>query len=284
MSRQDPRAAPLWLWASAMVLIAVASVPSLRWLLRLWLGSPYYGHGFLIPLVSAILAFRSARTSVSTGESNGPKGAAPGLSLLTAGVALHLVSLPRRVYGASVVGLLLAVAGLLWAWAGPATLRRHAFPLAFLLLAIPIPGLESLTPQLARAVARASAELAKLTGVAAHADGARVTLANTSLVIGAPCSGLSSLVALTTIAVLYAHLVSGSLTSKLVLVALAVPLALAANLLRVWLLVVAAHLGVVDVAQSPIHGWSSPVLYLLSLALLVSIGRLLGCRGIRSDI
>jgi exosortase len=265
-------------------LLGAAFYPSLVWLVTTWLGSPYYGHGILVPLVSIVLAWRTE--SALSAESQVAR-ASPlpiGLGLAVLGAVAHWLSLRARLYSVSLTGLVLVIAGLVWLWEGRSTLRRHAFSLAFLLLAVPIPRIEALTPPLARTVARYAAVLARGVGIPATVDGARVTLTRTTLAVGAPCSGLSSLVALATLAALYAYLVRGPIVARLVLVALSVPTALGANLVRVLLLLVAAHLGAADVASGPIHALSSPLMYLVALMVLVLCGKVLRCSGLRFDI
>jgi exosortase len=270
---------------AASVLMVAAFFPSLVWLLRTWLGSPYYGHGLLVPPVSAVLIWRAERSGREpTQDAAYARSSALGLLPVAMGIIAHVVSLPYHLYSASLVGLVLVIGGLVWLWEGSVALWRLAFPLAFLLLAIPIPGLEALTPPLARRVARAAAWGARSMGIPVLLDGAQVTLADTALTIGAPCSGLSSLIALTTLAALYAYLVHGPVLSRLWLVVLAAPVALAANLARVLFLLIVAHVGITEGAAELAHDWSSPVLYLFALLLLVGTGRTLGCVGLRSDI
>ena len=63
--------------------------------------------------------------------------------------------------------------------------------------------------------------------------GNAVTLPNADLVIGAQCSGVNSLIALTSLMVLVAYLLDGPLWSRIALVLLAMPLAVLGNILRV---------------------------------------------------
>jgi len=109
-------------------------------------------------------------------------------------------------------------------------------------------------------------------------------LPQAALVVGVPCSGVNSLAALLTLAVLYAFLVCGPVTSRLVLVALSLPIALLANLLRVFLVIVLAYWVSLDAAMTYFHGWSSLALFVMALGLLVIVGKGLRCSGIRSDI
>ena len=275
-----------WLWAMALAMVAALFYPTLAWLVANWRGDPYYQHGALVPIVSLFVAWRLHRESElsESPRQSADRSFSVGLVMVVLGITAHLVALPRQRYLISSLALVLVLAGIVCAWAGDGTLRRQAFPLLFLLLMIPLPWLEQSTPYLARWVAAASATLARLVGVDVMVTGARLELPLTSLVVGAPCSGVSSLAALMTLAVLYAFVVRGPLLCRAILVVLALPLALLSNLIRVWLLIVLADVFGEAIAMGYFHDWSSPLLFLLALGLLVVVGKGLGCSGLRTDI
>ena len=283
--RPIPARAPWWLWVAALGLWLAAFYPLWEWLVATWLGSPYYSHGFLVPLVSLLLAWRLERGRPAAAEQGlGNKDVFGGLLLAGLGLGGGWGAIRRGLWPWAGVALIGTLAGIVWALAGRATLRRQAFPLAFTLLMVPLPWPEAITPPLARAVAGAAAGLARGLGIPATAQGAQVQLGGIALAVGAPCSGVNSLAALVTLAVLYAFLVRGPWWGRLGLVAAAAPIALLANLVRVTAMVLLAHGAGVAVALKYFHTWSSPLLFLLALGLLVLVGRGWRCSGIRSDL
>ncbi|MBM3187119.1 MAG: exosortase/archaeosortase family protein [Chloroflexi bacterium] len=286
MSAQEAKPSPWWAWVLGAMLIGLAFYPTVRWLAATWLGNPYYAHGFLVPVISAVLAWRLQKRSAHHPKGGPATGNASvlGMVAMGAGLGLHLASLAQRLLLPSSLAFVAVVAGLVWSLGGFALLRRQAFPLAFLLLMIPQSWLELSTPHLARMVADASAEMARLLGIEVITVGAQIELPTASLTVGAPCSGVNSLAALITLAVLYAYLVRGPALSRWLLAILAAPLALGANLVRVWLIILVAHYAGPELALTLFHDWSSPLLFLLALVLLIATGRGLGCAGIRSDI
>ncbi len=274
-----------WLWLFVIALVVIIYLPTLRWLVLNWLGNPYYTHGVLIAPISAFLAWRlySAQAAEKKRYSEGGAFGA-GLFVAGTGLLLHLVALSRYLYLVSGVSIAITVSGLLLALRGVDFLRQQAFPIAFLLLMVPLPWLESGSPALARWVAATTGHMAERLGMAVVVDGARVDLPNTALVVGAPCSGVNSLAALMTMAILYAYLLRGPIASRIALVAMAFPVALAANVVRVLLLVGLAYHASVDVAMRYFHDWSSPLLFLMALGLLALVGKWFRCEGIRTDI
>ena len=283
-------------------LLGIGFYPTLRWLLAGWLGNPYYSHGFLVPLISLALALRlrlspplgtcsgqasrlgRGRVSEQTGASRDRFGFSVGVVALGGALGLHLWALAGHLYLLSAISLILALVGVVLALAGPQTLRLQAFPLAFLSFMVPLPWWESLTPRLARWVASLAAGIVGFAGIEALATGSRVELPGAALAIGDPCSGVSSLVALLTLATLYAFLLRGPMAARVAMVALAVPVALCGNLTRVVLLTLWAHHAGETVSLGHLHDVSGPVFFLVDLGLLAVLAKGLRCEGIRSDL
>jgi exosortase/archaeosortase family protein len=121
-------------------------------------------------------------------------------------------------------------------------------------------------------------------GMPASNLGSQVRLAGGSFIIGAPCSGLRSIVSLFTLGVVFAYVVSGPLVGKIVLVAAAPFMAMIANLVRVASLLQVAHLFGPEVGMKYYHTLASPLLFLVAFILFIILGRILGCHELRQDI
>lgn len=286
MSSEDTRRALApWRWLAAVALLLLTFYPTLRWLLLTWRADPSYSHGLLVPPISAILAWRIERRAGGARDVSDAPSRVDRLGLLLlVGLALHLLSVVRQSYLLSALGLILVLGGIVAWLGGGAMLRRQAFPLGFLAFALPLPWLASLATPLARLMAALAAGLARFLGIAATATGARLELANSSFVIGAPCSGMNSLVALTALACLYAFLLRCARWRRALIVLLAIPLALLANLVRLVALLVAARLAGAQAALGWFHSWMGAAEIALALGLLLLVGRGLGCNELRSDI
>ncbi|MBN1401230.1 MAG: exosortase [Anaerolineae bacterium] len=285
MTTQSTNRTPWWQWIGALFLVLAAYRETLRWLVVSWLGSPYYSHGFLVPLISVGLALWIERQPSRPLDSQNRKGKdfCIGLLIVSLAMALHLYASRHRHFLLSALTLPAALGGLILALGRGALLKRQAFPLIFLLFMIPLPWLEQSTPWLSRTVASAVAALVRPVGIAVTAAGARIQLTGTALTIGAPCSGVNSLAALVTLATLYAFVSHCRLSARVLIVVLSVPIALLANLVRVLAILLLAHYVNLDLALGFFHDWSSPFLFLVAIGLLVVISRGLGCRGLRFD-
>jgi len=253
------------------LLVALLYAPTARWLVLAWLQDPYYSHGWLVLPVAAILAWRN-RAAWRRGA---PDNA--GLLLLSLGVALYalgwLLSAPFGV----AFSLLPVLGGLAWTFLGPHAARALAFPIVFLGFAIPLPWVEIWTVPLESLTAGWAAGLVHMAGLPVAVVGGEVHLVSCDVVVGAACSGMRSLVALLTLGTLIACLFRGQWWLRLVIVAATLPLALVANVLRVALILAAAHFSGGEVAGL-LHDLVSPVFFLAALGALLLLSWGLGLR------
>ena len=274
------RAAPIAYILIAGLLVLLA-YPALVWLVRSWLSNPYYSHGFLILPLSGVFAWRQWRRLV--GEPRQAR-AWPGLLLTVAALAGVVWAMHWQNYALASLALLAAGGGVLLYLEGWPRLRHWLFPLAFLALAIPLPLIDRASPWLESFTAGAAAGLARLVGIPAVQRGGEISLPGTTLLVGAPCSGLRSLVALATAGVLWVYLVRGRPAAKAALLAAIVPLAALANVLRIAILLVLAATAGEEIALAYYHDISSPLLFVAAVGLWILVGKALGCSRIRDDI
>jgi exosortase len=182
------------------------------------------------------------------------------------------------------LALISLLVGILLFLEGWPRLRHWLFPLLFLAFMVPLPFVDLASPWLESFTAESATTLARLVGIAATHQGGEIALPNTTIVVGAPCSGLRSLVTMITVGVAWVYLVEGRLTAKAVMLAAVVPLVALSNVLRVTILLVVAVVLGEEAALTYYHDWSSPILFLMALGLLLVLGKSLGCSRIRDDI
>jgi EpsI family protein len=231
-----------------------------------------YAHGPLILAVSAALAWRE-RARLREIEAGGEM--AWGLALVLAGVLAWLLGRTQGLVPIEAASLLPVAAGaVLLAW-GAAGLRLLAFPLAFLLFYVPLPGfvLEAATGPLKEAVSAVVAWLLSGFGYAVERAGVVLRVDGHEMLVADACSGLNSIMSLFALALLYARLRGASGRRTAALLASIVPIALAANILRVLALVlVTVHFGH-EAAEGVIHEALGLSVFVVALLLLVAIDR-----------
>jgi exosortase len=255
------------------VLLLAAFAPAIATLARAWSSVEYQSHGFLVPFVAVLIArsleqghARLARRP----DGRGAWGLAAALALYAFGLAAGSAS----IQGLALVG---AVAGAVWWRRGRAWLRVLAFPIAFLLFMVPIPPdwLAPIVVRLLLFVSAGSTWLLALIGAPVTREGNVITLpGGESLFVAEACSGLTSLVTLTPIAVLIAWLSPIAPPARVLLVACVVPVAMAANLLRVVGTVLGARVwGTAAVTEDPVHTLVGLAVYAVGCLALIAVAR-----------
>ena len=260
----------------AVILVwIVAWAPGLLQLAEVWSTVEYASHGFLVPLVSlwAATAHREVLREL-------PSKPIPGASLLMGVTALvYLVALVYRnptflglVAVATVVATGLALRGVEWV----ATLR---FPLAYLLFMVPLPAgwVTPIIVKLQLLVSSMAVEILQRAGIAIFREGNVLTLpGDLSLFVAEACSGITSLITLLPIGVFIAYFTERASWRRWVLIVSVVPIALAGNLLRVILTVLASiHVSVAFATQGPLHQWAGVATYVLGCLCLLGVGALM---------
>lgn len=176
-----------------------------------------------------------------------------------------------------------ALWGLCLYFGGTALTRALAFPLAFLLFMVPTPGglLDMVSAPLQVLSARMAVVLAGLSGVLVQNEGVNLLIPGKGIrfEVAVACSGLHSLTAMTMLAALMAYFMAIPRVWKWVLFALAIPLALLGNILRIYLVLMVAN-AQGQAAGSAFHdGWIGKLVpFTLAFFVLIGLGRLIEWR------
>lgn len=167
-----------------------------------------------------------------------------GLAILTGALLAHLACMFARVTFVSGFAMLAAIAGIMLYLGGFAMLRRLWFPVAFLAFMVPLPDITiyAVNFHLKMIAAQVSTWLVNLMGIVVFRQGSDVFLeGNKVLTVEDVCSGLRSLISLLAFATLFTYACRLRGYKRLVLFLSAAPIALAANVVRISVLIVVAH-------------------------------------------
>lgn len=265
--RQPWRTMVLWLVGLELV---VLYAPTVRFLYERWTFSVWHNaHGMFIPFIVAYLAYQELKPFAGRPCAASAWGwvwtaAALLMQALDAGMHSELLS------AASIVVLLPGLSLLLL---GAERTRAIAFPLVFMLFALPIPlsFTETLHWELRQVVVFAIERIVPMLGVPVFTVGTEVHLANGVLQIADACSGFSTLYAAAAVACLVAYTASTAARSTLVLAA-AAPIAVASNILRVTLLVLLTYWYGPHILETWIHPFSGMMTFALALPVIFWLG------------
>ena len=196
-----------------------------------WWQDPDYGHGFVVPLFVGYVVYqrRHELRQVPLEPSN------LGFPVMLGATVLFLAGTLGAELFVSRSSLLFLFGGMILFFAGWKMLRAVAFPLAFLVLMIPLPALiyNQVTFPLQFLASRLASDSLELVGIPVLREGNVLVLPNYSLEVVEACSGIRSLMSLIALAAGYGYFVEQRLWARITLVVLMLPIAVASNALRV---------------------------------------------------
>jgi len=202
-------------------------------------------------------------------------------------VGLGLITLILGEYGAELflsrISLLILLAGLILSFAGWPVLKELRFALLVLLLAIPIPSIlfNQITLPLQVLASKMASALLPLFGVPVLREGNVIELPLMKLEVAEACSGIRSLMSLFTLAVFYGYFLDKSVLRRTILVLASVPIAIAANAIRIVGTGLCVQYWDPDKAVGFFHEFSGWVMFLVSLGCLYLTHRVLVLIGRR---
>ncbi len=228
-------------------------------------------HGFLVPLFAAFLIWEKRQTL--RGIVLAPVWS--GIAVIVLGLIVLLLGVFGSELFLSRISLLILLAGLTLTFGGWQLLKELRFALLVLLLAIPIPAIifNQITFPLQILASKMASGLLPLFGVPVLREGNVIRLPLMSLEVAEACSGIRSLMSLFTLAVFYGYFMEKSNRRRLVIALASIPIAIAANAVRILGTGLCVQYWDPDKAMGFFHEFSGWVIFLVSLACLYILHR-----------
>ena len=256
--------------AGAFVLLAIIYAQPMREMYRNWgLVDSYYSHGYLIAPISLYLVWLKRDDLARIPRSSSPLGY---LFIIGSGVILLLGSfLGFAIFQQfSIVPML---AGISLVFLGREQTKALWFPIAFLLLMIPMPGsvTQSIVFDLKMLAAELAVRLAQLMTLPMVHEGSFIRFKDDALLVGNVCGGLRSLIALLAVGALMAYFSQSRSWARWLVVALSGPIAIAANVFRIFILCLVGYFWGSDVAGGTFHDVSGLFIFAIAFVLFFSL-------------
>ncbi len=256
------------------ILVILIYLPTFAWMKERFLAvESYYTHGWLVPFICLWLVYKKKEKLKKATI----KPAISGLFILIFGLLVHILGLASQIKFVSGFSLIFVLLGLSLYLAGKDYTKEILFPILFLVFMIPLPRvlIIQISFRMKLLAAEAGASLINWFNIPVYRTGSIVYLPNTSLTIGSPCSGLRSLISLTALGALFAYLSDLSRVKKVILFISAIPLALAANVLRIGMLLWVAYVYGHNVATGRFHDISGILVFIFAIVGLMIVNRVL---------
>ena len=272
--KQFWRTPAAWQTLVLLGLVGLLYSPVLVRLVQQWWSDPNFSHGFFVPAFSFFVVWqcRSRLAAIRRAPSTW------GLPV----ILLSLCTLILGVFGAELflsrVSLVLLLAGMIIFLMGWEMFRAVLFPVLFLVLMVPIPAIvfSQITFPLQILASKLSASALPICGVPVFREGNVINLPAMPLEVAEACSGIRSLLSLTTLAIMYGYLLEKRLAIRVVLAVASVPIAVAANGLRIVGTGLLVQYWDPDKAEGFFHAFSGWLIFVVSLLMLFALHQCLG--------
>jgi exosortase len=245
---------------------------------HLWKTDEYSAHGAFIPILSGLLVYWKRKELAGMQ----PSPCALGFVPLVIGLCLQSLAWLTRINLFATVSLVPVLFGVTLLMFGGRIARIVLFPILFLVFAAPLPRwiVQPISLPIQTISTRAATGLVRTMGIDFLEDGFYVRLPNVTVEVAEECSGFKKSVSLMVFGCFYCSLFAIPLWRQVTLVLLAAPIAIAANILRVTVMVLAgAQWGETGVHK--FHDPSEAGVLVLCIVFLLAAGKVLGCKKVR---
>lgn len=234
-----------------------------------WWHDPNFSHGFFVPLFSALIVWQERNKLASLPVRPSWTGlviAAIAMCTLVVGQLGAELFLSRS-------SLLILLAGLIILFCGWVYFRALLFPWAFLSLMIPIPAIifNQITFPLQLLASRVSSRILPFMGVPVLREGNVINLPAMALEVAEACSGIRSLMSLVALAIIYGYLMEKRVWVRWVLALASVPIAVAANSVRIIGTGLLVQYWDPDKAEGYFHASWGWIIFVISLVMLYAL-------------
>lgn len=166
-----------------------------------------------------------------------------------------------------------------YAIVGGAMMRRLAFPLFYMAFVFPPPDtvVYALTLPMKIVITKSAVALLALLGYPVGYSGVWIQIGQYQLLVAAACAGLNSIISLSVLATFYIYIRhAGNVARALALAVFIVPVAMAANFVRVLILILLTYHAGEAAAQGFLHNFAGMTMFLAALLILFAIDSVVG--------
>lgn len=255
--------------ALLIAFLVILYIDTVADMVHLWLNSETYSHGlFIIPLTAVLIFARLNRHPIKNNTSQ--PLAALGILFFS---ACWLISELAQINLLAQLSLMAIIPFVVWTLYGFKALWQLKSALLFLFLAVPVG--DFLIPHLQQITAVLSIAMIEFFGIPVYSDGLYISIPAGNFLVAEACSGIRFLISSITIAVFYALLYIDSYKRRLVMILSGVLVPILANGMRVFMIIVIAHLGNMEAATGfdhIVYGW---VFFSFVMIMLIWLGNAL---------
>lgn len=264
-------------YANEMVvvfLLIAASIPTILWMSDRWfIPDSYYSHGFLVPLITLFIIWRKRYEL----EKLPFVPSRWGFRTFLLGISLYWTSALLHVYFSSAIAMLIITIGLIGHIYGKKTLQEILFPILFLVFMIPLPLIvvAYICFKLKIVAAQLATLMLNILGFGAVQLSSYIKLTHSYVLVEDSCGGLRSLVSLMALGSIFAYQLNARFIKKMILFAMAVPIAIVTNASRIVFLSIIGEVWGAQYAQGILHTVSGYLVFAFAFLFLFVLKKIL---------
>lgn len=250
---------PLWLGIAAMALPTLIALAQGPWQEESGV------HGIIVLVTGLWLVWRRQDEIMAAREDGSP---ALTIALLALALPLYMAGRAFEFISIETAALLLALVAVGQQYWGLKVVASLWFPIVYLGFVVPLPGwfLDTITLPLKEFVSEIVTGGLAAVGYPVGRMGVTLYIGSYQLLVEDACSGLNSLISLTAIGLFYVYLIRGSNPLySLLLLTMVIPIAIAANCVRVAALVLITYHFGNAMAQGYLHNFAGMVTFVSAL-------------------
>lgn len=225
----------LFLIGICLITLALVYRSSFLEMVNLWWNTDEYTQGFFIFPTVFYLLWRRRDHFVNIR----PEPSITGLCVTFGLVAVWMVGNAINFSVIKQLAIVAMIPAIIWTICGDRFARENAFPLSYILIAVPVG--EIIIPYMQDITAAISVSLLRLTGIPVLQEGRFFLIPSGQFEIAKTCSGIRYLITSVTLGILYAYLMYSSIWRRLIFILLSIFVPVIANGLRAYGIVMIAH-------------------------------------------
>ena len=267
--------------AIIFVLIVILYLQPIKELIYDWYNDDNYSHGFLIPIISVYFIWQKRLSLVNIAR----KKSNLGLIILILGSVIYLVGTAAAEFFTVRFSLILIILGIILCLYGKEFLKETWFPILFLFFMIPIPYViyYAVTFPMQLFSTQIAVFFLDLFGLPVLRQGNIINLPNYQLEVVEACSGIRSLMTLSALGAAIAYMTQKTVFSGAVVFLFSIPIAIGANVFRIFITAIGAYKISPKFAEGFIHEASGLIVFLVGFLSLGAVAMIASWFGSIKD-
>jgi len=258
----------LWVGlAVASAILVFIYYEGLEYMVNLWNTREEYGHGFIIPFITAFLIWQK-KDKIEQIEF---KGSWLGVVGVLLGLLLFYAGELSSIYTVIQYGFIVALFGVLFSLMGPKAFRVILVPLIILLFMIPLPNFffNNLSSQLQLVSSQIGVAVIRLFDISVFLEGNVIDLGVYKLQVVEACSGLNYLFPLMTLGFISAYFFTGAFWKKSIIFLSTIPITVLMNSFRIGVIGVTVEYWGQEMAEGFLHDFEGWVVFMSCISILI---------------